>query len=75
MPECIDESLSKEALKRLPFLRGETCHLVLPLWVENVNVIVCHIQITGKDKWLLLILFELGQVLLEVYIPFLCSIF
>lgn len=50
--KCIGKAHPQEIAKRLSLLRRKTGHLLVTLWIINIQVLMCDVEITCQNYWL-----------------------
>ena len=74
MSKSINKALIQKICKWLSLLRSKACNLFLPFSVKDIDIKMCHVQISTEYEWLPFILLEFLEVRLEVNIPFFDSV-
>ena len=69
MSITISKATPKQLVNRIPLLWRITSTLLLPSSVVDINWAMCHVQITCQNHRLVMLLLQLVQVLMKVFVP------
>ncbi len=67
LAEAVDEASLQQLAEALSLLRGEACVFLVSLWVFQVDLLVCDVEVTTQHQGLLYV--QLAQVRPEVHVP------
>ena len=75
MPECVNEALLQEVVKRFTLFRCVASNLFFSFRIKYIYRLMSNIKISSHDQGFLFICPEFMQIGLEIFIPFIYSVF